>query len=181
MTRYLDSWGFDAIAVDINTSVHDGLRAGQRFIDEGARFLRVRAPMERLPFVSGGITLIATNASFHYASDFRVALSEFERVLTPGGMVVILDTPFYENAADGERAVMDRIADFRRKYSIPEALAGRARFLTFRQFEGMMQGLTWKWRLHPVWPGIRRKYEEIRGALLGRRIARFPLVVMERE
>src|SRR5262249_82901 len=79
MTRYLDQWGFDAIAVDTNTSEMDGLRAGQRFIDQGAVFLRVRARMERLPFASGRIRLLATNASFHYAGDFRATLSEFER------------------------------------------------------------------------------------------------------
>ena len=32
MTRYLDSWGFGAIAVDINTSRTDGLRAGQKYM-----------------------------------------------------------------------------------------------------------------------------------------------------
>src|SRR5438874_1188978 len=64
MTRYLDLWGFDAVAVDINNSEVDGLRAGQKFLDEGARFLRVRSGMEPLPFVSGSITLLATSASF---------------------------------------------------------------------------------------------------------------------
>src|SRR5262249_17321118 len=73
MTRHLDQWGFDAIAVDINTSDKDGLRAGRKFIDEGAVFLRIRSGMERLPFASGRIRLVATNASFHYAGDFRAA------------------------------------------------------------------------------------------------------------
>src|SRR2546425_11144189 len=50
MTRYLSEWGFDAIAIDINTSDADGLGAGQKFLDEGSRFVRVRAGMERLPF-----------------------------------------------------------------------------------------------------------------------------------
>src|SRR5215831_11187328 len=85
MTRYLDRWGFDAIALDFNDSAVDGLRAGQKFLDTDARFLRIRAGMERLPFPSDRITLVAANASFHYASDFRAALSEFERVLAPGG------------------------------------------------------------------------------------------------
>jgi ubiquinone/menaquinone biosynthesis C-methylase UbiE len=109
MTRYLDQWGFDAIAVDINTSEMDGLRTGQKFIDGGAVFLRVRAGMERLPFGSRRIRLLATNASFHYACDFRAALSEFERVLAPGGMIAIIDTPLYENSAGGERMMAERV------------------------------------------------------------------------
>jgi SAM-dependent methyltransferase len=180
MTRYLDRWGFDAIALDINTSEVDGLRAGQKFIDEGARFLRVRAGMELLPFPAARIRLLATNASFHYATDFRAALSEFERVLTPGGMIVMLDTPFYESAADGERSIAERVAQFREKYEIPEALARRARYLTFKGFVDMMRSLNFKWRLEPVWPGMRRKYEEIRGAFARRRVAQFPMVVIQK-
>src|SRR5256886_5570128 len=71
MAPYLDRWGFDAVAVDINISEIDGLQAGQKFIDEGAAFLRIRSEMERLPFASERIRLLAANASFHYAKDFR--------------------------------------------------------------------------------------------------------------
>src|SRR5437762_13081133 len=41
MTRYLGQWGFDAIAIDINESSMDGLRAAQKFIAEGAESTRV--------------------------------------------------------------------------------------------------------------------------------------------
>lgn len=180
MTRYLDLWGFDAIATDINTSIHDGLRAGQRFIDAGSRFLRVHAGMERLPFASGQVKLLATNASFHYARDFRATLSEFKRVLTPGGMIVILDTPFYQSVADGERMIAERVADFRSKYSVPDELAGRARYLTFRGLDEILQSLDLTWHMQPVWPGLRRKYEEVRGVIVQRKVAQFPMVVIEK-
>jgi len=181
MTRYLDSWGFDAIALDVNTSRLDGLRAGQKFINEGSQFLRVRAgKMEQLPFAPDRIRLLVANGSFHYATDFCAALSEFERVLTPQGMIVILDTPFYDNAADGERAIAQRVDHFRQKYEIPEALARRARYLTFSGFADMMRSLNLKWRLERVWPGMRRKCEEIRGTLVRRRVAQFPMVVIEK-
>lgn len=181
MTRYLDRWGFDAIAVDINVSEVDGLRAGQKFIDQGAVFLRVRGGIERLPFASGRITLLAANASFHYAGDFRAALSEFERVLTPGGMIVIIDTPFYENAADGERMIADRVVEFRRKYGMPEALARKSRYLTFKDIEDLAAPLNLTWRVDPVWPGLGRKYQEIHGRFSNRRIAQFPLTVLQKK
>src|SRR6185295_15090894 len=173
MTRYLDRWGFDAFAVDLNTSVTDGLRAGQKYINEGAVFLRVRAGMQRLPFASGRIRLLATNASFHYAGDYRAALSEFERVLTPGGMIAIIDTPFYEYAADGERMMAERVVEFRQKYEIPEELARRSSYLTFKSLEIMAASLKLKCQVHTVWPGWRRKVEEIRSRRAGRRIATF--------
>jgi len=180
MTRYLDRWGFDAIALDFNDSAVDGLGAGQKFLDTGARFLRVRAGMERLPFLSDRITLVAANASFHYASDFRAALSEFERVLAPGGTIVIIDTPFYDDAADGERMIEERVLHFRKKYGIHETLAARARYLTFKGFEEMARSMNLRWQIHSVWPGLARKYEEIRGHLAGRRVAQFPVVLIEK-
>lgn len=180
MTRYFDRWGFDAIALDVNDSPADGLRAGQKFLDAGAQFLRVRAGMERLPFLSDRITLVAANASFHYASDFRAALSEFERVLAPGGMIVIIDTPFYERSADGERMIAERVVHFRDKYGVDETLGSRARYLTFEGFEQLLRSMNLKWRIVSVWPGLARKYEEVRGQLAGYRVARFPVVVIEK-
>jgi len=180
MTRYLDRWGFDAVAVDINISEIDGLQAGQKFIDEGAAFLRIRSEMERLPFASERIRLLAANASFHYAKDFRAALSEFERVLTPGGMIAIVDSPFYETAADGERMVAERVVEFRRKYGMPEAFARRSRYLTFEGLDEMLRSLKLLSRVYPVWPGMRRSFEQIRSRLAGRRIAQFPVVVIEK-
>ena len=54
----------------------------------------------------------------------------------------MLDTPFYINAADGERMVAERVADFRRSTACGE-LARRARlYLTFEDFERMTQPLT---------------------------------------
>jgi SAM-dependent methyltransferase len=180
MTRYLDRWGFGAIAADFNDSPADGLRAGQKFLNAGARFLRIRAGMERLPFLSDRITLVAANASFHYAGDFRAALSEFERVLTPGGMIVIIDTPFYKDAADGERMIAERVIQFRTKYGIAETLASRARYLTINGLDDTARSMNLAWRIYPVWPGFKRKYEEIRGNLSGRRVAQFPVVVIEK-
>ncbi len=180
MTRYLDYWGFDAIAVDINDSPGDGLQAGKKFIHQGAGFSRVLAGMERLPFASRRIGLLALNASFHYAGDFHAALSEFERVLAPGGIIAIIDTPFYEDASDGERMVAERAANFQQKYGMTEALARSARYLTFKELENLAELLDLKCTLRRVWPGVKRKYEELRAAVVGYRIAQFPVVILER-
>jgi SAM-dependent methyltransferase len=133
-----------------------------------------------LPFPDDRITLIAANASFHYASDFRAALSEFERVLAPGGTIVIIDTPFYEHAADGERMIAERVLRFWQKYGIGETLASRARYVTFKGFEEIARTMNLKWRMYSVWPGLPRKYEEIRGWVRRRRVAEFPVVVLEK-
>jgi SAM-dependent methyltransferase len=181
MTRFLDRWGFDAIAIDVNTSSVDGLAAGQRFIDEGSRFLRIRSSMDWLPFASGRIRLLTINAAFHYAVDFRATLGEFKRVLPPGGMIAIMDTPVYENPADGERMVAERVRDFHQKYGIPEVVSRQSRFLTFDSISELAAEHDLGVRVHRTWPGWRRKYEEIRGRLGRRRIAQFPLIVFEKQ
>jgi SAM-dependent methyltransferase len=181
LTRYLDQWGFGAIALDLNASAVDGLRAGQKFIDDGATFLRIRSGMERLPFVSNRIRLLATNASFHYASDFRAALAEFKRVLTPGGIIAIIDTPFYENSDDGERMMAERVVEFGTKYRIPEFVARQATFVTYTQMEELARWVGLSLRISNVGLGLARKIEQVRGRISGRRIAGFPLVVLEKK
>jgi len=180
LTRYLDAWGFDSIAVDANTSGRDGLGAGQKFINEGARFLRVRSTMERLPFVSGRITLLTTNAAFHYASDFRASLGEFKRVLTPGGRIAILDTPVYKSPADGERMMAERATNFRQRYGISEELARKSRYLTFDMISELAAQESLQLDVQPVWPGWRRQYDQIRGRLVGKRIAEFPVILLQK-
>lgn len=179
MTRYLDTWGFDAIAADVNAGKADGLAAGQKFIEEGARFLRVRAPMDQLPFARARIRLLAVNAAFHYAPDFRATLSEFKRVVSPGGRIVIMDTPVYENPADGERMIAERVTAFQKKYGIPEVLSRQSRYLTFSLISELAAEQNLKVYIERVWPGWRRQYQEIHGRLTGRRIAQFPLIVFE--
>jgi ubiquinone/menaquinone biosynthesis C-methylase UbiE len=178
LTRYLDRWGFDAIGIDLNTSSVDGLRAGQRFIDQGSSFLRVRASMERLPLDSDSVRLLTANASFHYACDFLAVLAEFRRVLATGGILAIIDTPFYENADDGERMVSQRVQEFGEKYGIAESLARKSSYLTYRRLEELAYSLNLTVQIRPVWPGLARQYQQIRGRLAGRRVAEFPLVLL---
>jgi hypothetical protein len=179
MTRFLDQWGFDAIAMDVDTSSVDGLAAGQRFIDEGSRFLCIRSSMDWLPFASGRIRLLTINAAFHYACDFRATLGEFERVLPPGGMIAIMDTPVYENPADGERMLAERVRNFHQKYGLPETLSRQSRFLTFESISELAAQHDLRVRVHRPWPGWRRKFKEISARFGVRRIAQFPLIVLE--
>jgi trans-aconitate methyltransferase len=178
LTRYLDRWGFDAIAIDINTSSVDGLIAGQRFIERGATFKRVRASMERLPLDSACVRLLVANASLHYACDFRSVLSGFRRVLAAGAILAIIDTPFYEHSADGERMVAQRVTEFHEKYGIAESLARKSSYFTYSRLDELAASLDLTVRIRHVWPGLPRQYRRIRGRLAGQRIAEFPLVLL---
>ena len=179
MTRYLSAWGFQAIAIDISESDADGLRAGRTFLDQGATFQRLRGAMERLPLASHAASLIAANASFHYAQDFRAALSELVRVLAPSGSIVIVDTPLYERAADGERMLNDRSTTFAQQFGLTRPSARWSRYLTFADTSALAISLNLKCRVIPVWPGPRRTLQALRARILRRRLAQFPIVVFE--
>jgi len=68
----------------------------------------------------------------------------------------------------------------RQHFHFTESLARQSRYLTFKTLEELAADLKLKYKLHPVWPGWRRKTAEIRGTLFGRRIAQFPVVVFEK-
>jgi SAM-dependent methyltransferase len=181
LSRYLYQWGFEVIALDINVSAADGLRAGRRFVDEGSAFLRIRASMERMPLESGSIRLLVANASFHYASSFPCVLTEFRRVLAAGGTAAIIDTPFYEDSADGDRMVSERVVEFGKKYGIPESTARKSSYLTYSELAKLAAPLDLKVRIRRVWPGFPRSLQAVRGRLAGRRIAEFPLVLLAKK
>src|SRR5262249_49300171 len=102
------------------------------------------------------------------------------RVLTPGGWIAIIDTPFYQSSADGERMLAERIVEFQKKYGIPESLARRSSYVTIREGQELAQSLGLSVQVRNVWPGFRRRYEQVRAMIGGRHIAEFPLVVLQK-
>jgi SAM-dependent methyltransferase len=101
--------GHRAIAVDWRDDDVDGLGAARGF--DGSiepPFSRVAASFEALPFAAATCDLVVFNASLHYATDLRVALSEAVRMLSPTGVIAILDSPFYRFDRDGDAMVSEK-------------------------------------------------------------------------
>jgi SAM-dependent methyltransferase len=65
---------------------------------------RVCAELESLPFAAGRFDAAIAAASLHYAVDLPRALGELGRVLRPGGVLVVVDSPVYADAAARDRA-----------------------------------------------------------------------------
>jgi release factor glutamine methyltransferase len=181
LSRHLDRWGFQTIAIDISAGKIDGLAAAEVYLRSGSHFDRVLATMQDIPLPDGGADLIVANASCHYTQDLVGLLREFRRVLRPEGFVVILDSPFYESAWDGERMLAERVREYREKYGAPEHVLQRVGYLTYRAIQESAEHAGLKCEFQPVWLGIRRSYEAWRARLFLRRIAQFPVVVLSRE
>jgi SAM-dependent methyltransferase len=86
--------------------------------DGGSSSLRVRGDMRRLPVASAAIDTCVYCASLHHAP-LGPALTEAARVLRPNGLLVVLESPFYRDAAAAE-AARERSRAYYRKAGVAE-------------------------------------------------------------
>lgn len=96
--------GWSAAAVDITVDGGDGLATARWHPEE---LLLIRAEMDRLPFGSSSLDLVVFNASLHYAPNVVDTLGEAVRVAKPGGLIVVMDSPVFEDPAAGEAMVSE--------------------------------------------------------------------------
>ena len=180
LTRYLDHWGFEATALDVNDGPQDGLEAGSSYLECGDSFQRIRATMEPLPFVDGVFDLVVASGSLHYCQSLDATLGEFKRVAKPSGLIVVMDSPWYERETDGIKAWERSVRDLVDRHGIDKTLARRASFLYRDAFAVAVREAGLDYRKQAVWPGHIRAWETVRARFYERRIASFPLLVIRR-
>lgn len=101
--------GHDATAVDVRDDAVDGLGAAAGYDAHLPRpFGRVAASFGDLPMADGSYDLAVFNAALHYALDLAATLREAARVVRRGGRLVILDSPFYRRARDGDAMIAEK-------------------------------------------------------------------------
>jgi len=170
--------GHSAVALDIRGDDVDGLgAAGDLLRDAPDRFQRVVASFEELPFASRSFDLTVFNASLHYARDLSGALQEAMRVTRSGGRLVIMDSPFYRHAEDGDAMVREKRALGQTCFGPRAAILLNQDFieyLTPNRLSGARPELEWLRRRvrYPLWYEMRA----VRAWLLrGRRPSRFDI------
>lgn len=134
--------GFECVAVDVRDDDVDGL--GASFCYRG--FERVVASFDALPVGDGGFDIAVFNAALHYAIDLRTVLGEAQRVVRRGGRIVILDSPFYQSAADGEQMVAEK----RTSGVYGDELLSPA-FVEYLTTDRLRAASPLEWRRHRVW------------------------------
>lgn len=165
--------GHQPIAVDWRSDDIDGLGAARGYTGHiEPLFARVAASFQALPFRDTWCDLVVFNASLHYAVDLAATLAEATRVLHAGGRVVILDSPFYRDAADGEAMVAEkrngRTLDFGAGHADLLALPS-VEYLTADRLAESSSGLELHWRRHAVRYPMAYELRPMWAALRGRR------------
>lgn len=177
--------GHRAVALDVREDDVDGLGAAAGLLGQpGGQFARVAASFESLPAANDSFDIVVFNAALHYALDLRETLAEARRVARRGGRVVILDTPFYGNEADGTAMVAEKHRTAALRFG---ARAGTLmslpfiEFLTRERLRDASAGLGLEWRRHrvryPLWYELRPLSARLRGARVPSRFDLWDTVV----
>ena len=176
--------GHRAIALDIRDDAVDGLGAAD-FLQgrAGGRMESLVASFADIPLPAASVDLAVFNASLHYALDLAVCLREAERVVRPGGLIAILDSPCYRREEDGQAMVTEKKTQAAARFGDrAEALLALPfiEFLTRKRLDtASPPGLRWRRQriFYPLWYEVRPILAALRRA---RPPSRFDLWTAER-
>lgn len=175
--------GHYVLATDISLDEEDGLGAVSRYARPGGahgdRLTRALAEMEDLPLEDAQFDLVVANGSLHYAGRIRDAVSEAHRVLRPGGLFLVLDSPVYDESEPGREMVRHR-QEHHRELGIADS-ASTAGFLVEGDFLALSAGVGFLVSVLYPFEGVRRRLRRAYCRL--RRFAppaRFPLFALEK-
>ena len=127
LSSRLSELGHDTVAVDLDDDAGDGLGAAVPSMP----FPLVQADFDAMPFAPGQFDLVLMNASLHYSPDPERTVEEAARLLRPGGSLMVMDSPMFEDPADGEAMVAQQLEALSSSYSIEEPIRPGVGFLTF--------------------------------------------------
>jgi SAM-dependent methyltransferase len=165
----LAQMGHHAVALDMREDSVDGLGAAAEFLRETpGLFECVAASFDELPFPTGCFEIAIFNASLHYATDLSRVLAEAARVTRRGGTLVIMDSPSYTRAQDGEAMVAEKRAEGASRFGArAEILLGQdfIEYLTRERLTAAAPGLAWSRRpvRYPLWYEMRPLLAKLRG------------------
>jgi SAM-dependent methyltransferase len=153
-----------------------GLRAADVYLRAGAAFERIWGELERPPFQAGAFDAVICNASLHYAVSLEAAVAEVSRILRPGGVFVIMNSPIHNDAQSAARAERS----FQRRLSMLGAsddLISRYHHFVRHELEIALLAAIGPPRLQRFDPGRSfRLTRRAKGILLRMELASFPIV-----
>jgi SAM-dependent methyltransferase len=175
--------GHDCAAVDIREDSIDGLGAAAEFLDE-VRFECFAASFDSLPMADSFADLTVFNAALHYSTSLEGTLAEAVRVTRRGGVIAILDSPFYAREAQGAAMVAEKHADAAGSFGNRATSLLALPFIEYLTRGTLARasrplGLTWRRHrvLYPLWYELRPLAARLKGK---RAPSRFDLWTAER-
>lgn len=137
LSNRLSSLGHEVVAVDLLDDDDDLMVS--RMYDHV--FTAVRADFDALPFAAGQFDVVVMNASLHYASSPARTLCEADRMLDRRGSLVVMDSPTFARAGDGEAMVRDQLERIGAQAEAMQPVRPGIGFLTFDSLGTIADGL----------------------------------------
>jgi len=180
LSRYLTAHGYNTVATDLNPEGMDGLQGVELYMQHDHTWIgRVQASMDELPLADSSFSLSTVSAAVHYAPLGRT-LAEVARVLQPGGMFVITDSPVYKDVASGRAMAAEQRERAQGLLGKPPAaLPGGEGYLVEKELLDAMAASGFRPRLiyNESVPGRVRSLVRGHLAPAQREHARFPVVI----
>jgi SAM-dependent methyltransferase len=165
--------GHLAIALDIRSDKVDGLGAADCLVAHSpGRIERIVASFDAIPLARDTADLTVFNASLHYATDLSCVLREAARVTAPGGVIAILDSPFYRSEAAGMAMVAEKLRQASEWFGERAATLTSLEFIEFLTAERLAtasRDLDLDWRRHRVSYPLGYELRPLLAAVRGRR------------
>jgi ubiquinone/menaquinone biosynthesis C-methylase UbiE/8-oxo-dGTP pyrophosphatase MutT (NUDIX family) len=105
----------EVVAIDVNAGPH-GLAALSR---AQRHFMALQAELDSLPFASNSFDVAIANASLHYSRNVEQSFEQVQRVLRPGGKLIVMDSPTYPTRAAAS-AAHERSRAYYAQMGVPE-------------------------------------------------------------
>jgi SAM-dependent methyltransferase len=132
-------------------------------------FLRFQAEFDHLPFADDQFDCAIFNASFHYSEDYERTLKEAIRCVRNGGLVIICDSPWYNDAHSGQLMVEERKSAFTAKFGFPSDNLASLEYLTDPILMSLERRCGIRWEIEEPYYGIAWSLRPIRARLSRRR------------
>ncbi len=142
----LATLGYRVVAVDRLDDDVDGLGACRHY---PVVFPAVQADFDRLPFEPQQFDVAVFTGSLHYSPDPAATLREAVRMLVPGGVVAVMDSPTFVRYPDGEAMLADQDTRMRTEQGIANPIRSGVGFLTYASMERIFATLGLRARWHP--------------------------------
>jgi SAM-dependent methyltransferase len=170
LAHRLAAFDYRVVAVDRLDDDADGLGVCRHY---PVAFPAVQADFDALPFEPQQFDAAIFTGSLHYSPDPAATLAEARRMLSPGGVVAVMDSPMFEREADGEAMVADQRRRMEADHGFDEVIRPGLGFLTFAAVDRAFRSLGLRARFFPSRGTLAWR---VRRRLAGLRLRRAPAV-----
>ncbi|MDP8256829.1 MAG: class I SAM-dependent methyltransferase [Candidatus Alcyoniella australis] len=175
MSLRLAQQGHDVLACDPCPDGDIGLGAAGRLAAQPP-FERVVCELERLPLGPGCVDAVLCSGALHHAQSVDATLEQAQRVLAPGGALLIFDSPLVRFREDGQRMVRGLAAEIEQGYGLPPWVDEP--FFVRDELEELLRERGFEPRFTRPRRGWRWRANSLASALAsGGTVAEYPLVV----